>query len=209
MFAITINAQAHVPLSLKSPLIFGPLGQPHQLHVLRDLQHIMLRIEIDEDSSHAVVRQRARTQYFVDVLKEHAEDHNKKSLLKTLEVRIRGHFLHPADRRARIDTHMFVLEVLTGLQGIGDVKILGLQPWFAQCLSLHLTGQGGQAVSKLDWPMRVTRRRRSTFAKFQKTEVTTREYWQPMLNWKEYAVRNGIELPEDIDKYFPQPEEQP
>lgn len=197
-----INAQAHTPRSLKSPLIFGPLGLPHQLHVLRDLQHIELRIEIDERSSRSVARQRARAQYFVDILKEHAEDHNKKSLLKTLDVRVRGHSTAAEVRREWIDEHMFALEVLSGLQGIGDVTVLGLQTWFARCLSLHLTGRGGPAASELDWPTKVKRRRMRS-NRFQKIEVTTRKHWQPVLDWREYALRNKIDLPADVNKYFP------
>ena len=59
-------------------------------------------------------------------------------------------------------------------------------------------------MHKTDWPevyakktfntKRWTKRKKDLW-------VTTRKWYQPTLKWKEFAERDGIELPADIDKF--------
>jgi hypothetical protein len=152
-------------------------------------------------------RERDHIQHFVDAFNDRAEDPDQHSMLHTLKVRI-----PEGEPRAG---EKFELEVLSGLKRqLKKVTVEGPPEWFAKCLVLHLTGRGGPPVSTLSWPTKLVRqkppklvRRKTTrVPSMQKSKfksVSTRQFWQPTLDWREYALRNGIELPDDIDKYFP------
>ena len=151
-------------------------------------------------------------EYFVEVLKEHADDENRKSLLQDLAVEVRlgngAHYMRinpscyisqpPADS----EKYMFGLESLASLRGIKDVEISGVPEWYAKSLQLCIQGNAGE-VQEVNWPLiEVKRRRGGSTSKTIKGWVTTRKWYQPMLNWKEFAERNGITIPEDIDKFW-------
>lgn len=151
-------------------------------------------------------RKRARLDYFVEVLKEHADDEKQKSLLQELNVEINDSILATCGSPPAIivEETPFVLESLVSLQGIEDVKLTGLPDWYAKCLKLCIQGKDGE-VQKMDWPLREVkhRARAGRFGKKQKSWITTREWFQPTLDWKEFAQRNDVPLPDDYDWSFP------
>mgnify|MGYP004504271419 CR=1 FL=1 len=200
-------------MSLKSPLIFGPLGLPHRLHLLRDLRRIELVLEVNEPKGLAITRLRARTQHFVNVIRQHAGDEGKKSLLNHLHVRLAGiQRQRRCSRRARgtkvytllPERYMFTLEPLASMQGIEDTDIWGVSEWFKQCLEMRIRGQGGE-LAAADWPTKVVERRRKGSRKPLQVEVSAREGWQPTFDWREFAQRNDVALPENIDMFLPAP----
>jgi hypothetical protein len=71
---------------------------------------------------------------------------------------------------------------------------------------LCIQGKGGD-VLETDWPLVMTKRKLKT-TRFRWTEVTkvswvsTRKWYQPMLNWKEFAERNGLHVPADVDRFW-------
>lgn len=105
-------------------------------------------------------------------------------------------------KAAELD-NMFTLEVLSGIKRLEKVTVEGPPSWFAECLVLHLTGRGGPPASTLSWPTEC--RMRSVHAPGERKwqRAATRQFWQPTLDWREYALRNGTEFPNDIDRYFP------
>jgi hypothetical protein len=100
---------------------------------------------------------------------------------------------------------MFVLEPLAALQGIQDIAVYGAPEWFQRCLEMRIRGQGGD-LKTLDWPTKAVRRQKKGNQKKVKVEVSTRQGWQPLFDWKRFAVRNDIPLPEDIHKLVPTPQ---
>ena len=213
----------HHPISLKSPLIFGPLGLPHCIHLLRDLRRIELTLTIHKVTSWGKARLRARTQHFVDILREHSGDVNKQSLLTQLRVYIKdvesehyrccrpssGIYLsrrwEKLHKRTVPHTLVFVLEPLAELQGIHDIAVYGAPEWFQRCLEMRIRGQGGE-LKTLDWPTKAVRRKKKGTKKKVEVEVCTRQGWQPIFDWKRFAVRNNIPLPEDIHVLVPTPQ---
>lgn len=96
---------------------------------------------------------------------------------------------------------MFALEELAALRGVEEVDVTGVEPWFARCLECVMTGKGGD-VREVDWPLVEITRQKGTSKKRKKAWVTSRKWYQPMLDWKEFAERNGIEIPETIDEFY-------
>jgi hypothetical protein len=215
-YKFTVHGWPLWPKSMRSPHIFGSLGHPLRLSLLRNLRHIHIDVVPEIDSHWAVKRQRARLEYLVEILKEHADDDNQKSLLQDLKVDFRPacddrraqrrHFrrlyrqFHAPPRSA--EKFMFGLESLASLRGIKDVQITGLPEWYAKCMQLCIQGKGGQ-VQETDWPRVQVKRRRGGSSTRKKTQwVTLRKWYQPMLNWKEFAQRNDIAVPDDIDRFW-------
>jgi hypothetical protein len=215
-YEFTVNGIPHSPKSLASPFIFGPFGnnEGSRLYLLRNLRSIHIDFVLDTDSHWAVRRQRSRLEYFVDVLKQHSDDENRKSLLQELYVHVRipvntpfRHYTNtgyviPVPEDA--EKFIFGLESLATLRGIEDVKITGVPEWYAQCLQLAIQGKGGE-VLETDWPLVEVKRTKSSTAwtkKSKKAMVTTRKWYQPTLNWKEFAERNKVDIPDDIDKFW-------
>jgi hypothetical protein len=162
---------------------------------------------LDDTSRWAVPRQRARLEYFVQILKQHADDENRKSLLEELVVEVRLPDAPDADAPdVDVESYMFALESLTALRSIKKVTITGVPDWYAQCLTLCIQGKGGD-VPQTDWPLVVVKRTleptKSRFRKMKKDAwVSTRKWYQPMLNWTEFAERNGVVVPADVDKFW-------
>ncbi|KAI2483465.1 hypothetical protein Ptr902_05782 [Pyrenophora tritici-repentis] len=200
-YKFTVHGEPLEPISFRSPMIFGALGQTQiTLSQLRNLRHI--RIDLVANNYHwAVKRQRARLEYFVEILKMHADDADKKSLLEHLEVHFTmtpRNFLFPRD----IEESMFVLESLASLRGIKHVDFTGLPDWYSNCMQLVIKGEGGD-VEMTDWPLMEVKRRTYLLNNRMKVHwVTSRKWYQPTLNWKEFAERNGVDVPEDIDKFW-------
>ena len=97
---------------------------------------------------------------------------------------------------------MFGLESLATLRGIRDVKVTGVSQWFAECLQLCIQGKGGK-VQEIDWPVvEITRRKGVKSYRRKKVLVSTRKWHQPTLDWREFAERNHVEVPADVDKFW-------
>ncbi|USP73568.1 uncharacterized protein yc1106_00842 [Curvularia clavata] len=216
-YTFVVHGRRLWPNSLRNPYIFGAFGYPNRLSLLRNLRRIHIAVTHDVDSHWAVKRQRARLEYLVEILKEHADDDNQKSLLQDLTVDFRptsvgigknsGFSLDPrfhGPRRVPEDAEkfMFGLESLVALHGIKDVRVTGLPEWYARCLQLCIQGKGGQ-VEETDWPLVQVKRRVNGVRRGKKTYWTTlRRWYQPMLNWIEFAERNEIPVPDDVSKFW-------
>ena len=102
---------------------------------------------------------------------------------------------------------MFALGVLSKIEGVEEVKLVGLPLRFTRCLSLQTAGQGG-TVLELTCPTKTVKRQHDAYHKPKKVENMTRKYWQPMLDWGEFEQRNNIKLSQArTDHCFPAPEE--
>ena len=153
-------------------------------------------------------RQHARVQYFVDILRQHGDDENKKSLLRRVGISLRC--TQPLDHISFwkcVNRGVFILEPLAALTGIEEV-IIGSDPrldWFMQCLSLRMRGEGGE-LKKLEWPTKTTRRLRlrDKGKRPRKTTVSTWKPGIPTLDWFDFARRNGIEIPADTEIELPE-----
>lgn len=151
------------------------------------------------------------------MLKEHADDADMRSLLQKLTVNL-GPYLRPRTfSRCGIpqrplsgsvgtDRFMFGLESLAELRGIKDVEITGVPEWYARCLQLCIQGKGGE-VQETEWPeVRKKKVKKTAWGQVKRSKgeamVSTRKWWQPMLNWMEYAERNGVEVPMDVERFW-------
>jgi hypothetical protein len=85
-YNFTVHGQTMWPKSLRSPFVFGPLGHPDRLPLLRNLRSIHIEVISDANGHWAVKCQRSRLEYLVEVLKEHTDDSDQKSLLDDLKV---------------------------------------------------------------------------------------------------------------------------
>jgi hypothetical protein len=98
---------------------------------------------------------------------------------------------------------MFGLESLTELRGIEHVEILGVPEWYKECLELCMRGKGRE-IGTTEWPLVQVRKKnsRKQEGKGKPTWVTSRKWYQPKLKWKDFAKRNRVAVPEDMDKYW-------
>lgn len=209
-YSFIVDGHAHLPTSLQSPLIFGFLGSPGRLPLLRNLRSIHIDVMIGSDGHWAAKRQRARLEYFVNILKEHANDTSKRSLLQELKVDVKlgsdgatwpHHTYSTKHLPAKsIDKSMFGLESLIALRGIKHVEINGLPEWYAKCLQIYIQGKGGD-VEATNWPDAQVKRQ-EIYKRAQKVWVTTRKWYNPLFNWREFAERNGVATPDDVDKFW-------
>jgi hypothetical protein len=210
IYKFAINGDALYPKSLRSPEVFGHLGHPDRLALLRNLRRIYIEVTPASDSKgHWVMeRQRSRLEYLVEILKEHADDHSQKSLLQELMIDFKLPVilsLHDSSRQRNTEKFMFGLESLALLRGIKDVQFTGMPEWYAKCMQLSIQGKGGE-VHETDWPLVQVKRprniKRSWSTRKTSRWASTREWYQPTLDWKEYAVRNNIPIPDDIDRFW-------
>ncbi|KAF2125127.1 hypothetical protein P153DRAFT_253500, partial [Dothidotthia symphoricarpi CBS 119687] len=210
-YLFIINSQAHSPLSLRSPQIFGLWSHPTHLPLLRNLPTIHLSISLDHSPGvehWTVTRQRARLAYFVEILNQHANDKTRKSLLQHLVINVsciasaRHNPKTPSPPlplpSIPVEKFMFALESLAALRGVQNVQITGVPDWFARCLQLCIRGRGGD-VREVVWPVVEVVRKRGVYRKARTKWVTTRKWYQPMLDWREFAQRNGVVMPDGVD----------
>jgi len=161
-----------------------------------------------QDSTHwDVKRLRTRLEYFVEILKQHADDASQSSLLTHLAVCVTDcTHLHwsntnfgPTFDAPKIDSYMFGLEGLVGLTGIKHVTVGGLPEWYARCMQLRVQGKGDE-LREMEWPLRKVKHTKGLASNVK--WVSSRQWWQPVWDWKEFAERHGVEMPEDVDKYW-------
>lgn len=206
---------------MRTPDIFGPfgdadwrlhspLGELFRLPLLRNVRSIEIKILRDNFTHWAVKRHRSHLEYFVETLKEHNDDDNRKSLLEDLKITITDiaqaprvnpvrPTVRPVPTMPSYEKFMFGLESLSALRGIKRVELQGLPVWYAKCLQLCIQGKGGE-VKETDWPLIEVKCTNSKSIKWVWKSI--RKWHQPLFNWKEYAERNGIELPDDVDKFW-------
>ncbi|KAF2733293.1 hypothetical protein EJ04DRAFT_439321 [Polyplosphaeria fusca] len=211
-FQFSIDGLPHKPVSLHSPYIFGPLGRPISLPLLRNLRRIELVVSVSTTGHWVTKRHRARLEHFVDVLKEHADDENKKSLLTNLTVRCdartktRGQHIRYGQHSIYYygsevphkELYMYGVEPLAQLRGIEQVKVHGLPDWFANCLELCIKGDGGHLLPKkykakgklVTYKTHLGGRIRT-----KSVQKSAKTWNKPLLDWKEFARRNCIERP--------------
>jgi hypothetical protein len=142
---------------MQSPQIFGPFGTPNRLPLLRNLRSIIIVVSLNDSTHWGVKRLRARLEYFVSVLKQHADGDNKKSLLQNLSIQFseslnaRPDPFYTALSISTLERFIFGLESLASLRGVKVVSVTGVPDWFAQCLAMCIQGNGGN-VHKYLWP---------------------------------------------------------
>jgi hypothetical protein len=181
-FIFSVSAQSQVPHSLSSAQIFGPLGAQHRIHLLRDLRCVRLVLDIDDGGYWAIVRHRSRMEHFVKLINEYAEDENKKSYLNQLTVCIaRNGRNYPFDP-------LIAKGTLVDLHPIKSVKVSGVPEWFVKCLEMGVRGEGGDVVW-YKWPP-------------DSSKSAIEKWREPTLYWMELAAKNGIELPDDVERLF-------
>lgn len=193
---------------------FGPFECPDRLPLLRYIRKMHFIVFVNWDTHRIVKEQRARLECLVEVLKTHAGDEEQKSLLQELKIEVNmlgenqgGYCRHRARRRnplpvpESVDKFMFGLESLAALRNIRKVEFIGLPDWYTQCLELCIQGKGGD-VLETNWPLVQVKRQRDYTKRAKKVWVSARKWHNPTLNWKEFAERNNIAIPEDIDRFW-------
>ncbi|KAF2999776.1 hypothetical protein E8E13_005526 [Curvularia kusanoi] len=208
IFEFDLEVVLYRPLPIEFLYIFGPLGEPHLIHILRDLRHVKLFLQTDGHSHHGFKRLQTGLQLFVNAFNKSHDDPTKSSLLETLELHVvDSNPIQPWMAKASsLNKHIFALEVLADLKKpLTQLKTISLLPaWFSSCLALQLTGRGGRSTATLAWSTKVVKSSQNMYGKRKRAKVVeTRAYWQPRLDWREFAARNGIEMPEDAGRYFP------
>jgi hypothetical protein len=148
-------------------------------------------------------RHRTRLQNFVQVIKEHADDAAKASLLTDLSVKMSSRY-DPVWIFQDDPQGIFALEELTPLRGIKNVEVGGEVPaWFAKCLQCCIQGHGGD-VKEQNYPLVEVKQKKKKGTGFAKKPkwVETKQWYSPRFDWADFAERNGIELPEDFGTYY-------
>lgn len=190
---VMIDAEPRDTASLSTTSIFGPLGESHVIHLLRDLRSICVILTPARHSQYWVhCRHRGRLARFVEILQQYAEDADKGSLLTDLVVRL--------EQQGR---SQFVLEALAPLRGIKNVSITGsLTPWFARCLTLCIQGAG--EVQKAVYEETGVKKRVGTpqNRKWKKCVVSEKKWYMPEMDWIPFALHNGIDMPGDVQKFW-------
>lgn len=186
-----------------------------RLPLLRHMRSMHFVVLVNWTDHWTVQQLRLRLDYVVAVFNAHADDENQKALLHELKVdfkaestaqNFRGYrwrYKYPRPRIPPVNTEkcMFILDSLAALRGIKKVEITGLPDWYARCLQTCIQGKGGD-VQETDWPLIRVKKQRDYTKTPRKVWVTTRKWYNPIFNWKEFAERNGIDLPEDIDRFW-------
>lgn len=98
----------------------------------------------------------------------------------------------------QFERHMLILESLAEITGIPTVIIDGVPSCWKHCLGLRMCGKGGD-LTALVWPDKLVANKTPGAV----SKVTTKAAWQAVFDWREFAERNGIEMPEDAQKFFP------
>jgi hypothetical protein len=162
------------------------------------MRNIEMVIEARRHDHWAMKRHRSRLEYFVSVLKQYADDDNQKSLLTYLQIKYeRPHSDTWAGNLHYQKQHMYGLESLASLQGIKHVDVEGehLPDWYAKCLQICINGTGGD-VLPIDYPdIKIKKRIPGFHKRYEMVWQTTRAWHHPILNWDEYAERNGVDMP--------------
>ncbi|KAF2012986.1 hypothetical protein BU24DRAFT_425568 [Aaosphaeria arxii CBS 175.79] len=101
---------------------------------------------------------------------------------------------------------LFGLENLLDLPTVREVHVEGedwaIPAWFARCLELCISSGDGNRPRLMDYPKREVRRKATKQTgpirkgQYMITTQTTKQWFEPRYDWKEYAERNGIEIDE-------------
>ncbi|PVI04536.1 hypothetical protein DM02DRAFT_651484 [Periconia macrospinosa] len=213
------------------PGLLDPFDFPSRQRVFGYLQNIVLVIDFDHTRNYANggARTRARLEKFVKILEKFECDRGNKCHLRNLSIRyldsLNTNAHHePYDSPPRSNTLrslaltndrfcierwdaklMFVAEPLARLKGVEHVECVGFDPWFGSCLEMCVKSEGGD-VKEIDWPVRQIRRRKNKSGlrgRKSIAEISKRQWWQPKLDWREFALRNGVAYDPNYDHFFP------
>jgi hypothetical protein len=92
---------------------------------------------------------------------------------------------------------MYMLEALTELRLIDNVKVTGVSRWYAECLQSCVNGKGCP-VLPLHW-----RSRRIKNDRFGTLRYKSERFDDELsLDWAEFAERNNIELSDRLLDFF-------
>jgi hypothetical protein len=201
--------------------VLGPFSLAHRQHFVRDMKHICLVLNIDDSTSEMVVeRHRARLSHFVEPINLHADYVSKKNMLRSSTVEVAWYCQdvrsdEPADmyhphldggwvpKSGSVDTYMFALESLVEFRRIPELTVSVVAPWFALCLELCIRGEG-EGIKKIQWPvydelfLQGIVGLRKAGPSTVKVLTSARMYYQPLLDWREFAKRKGVEIPDDV-----------
>lgn len=174
------------------PPVWDPFGFPKRQRVFGHLQKIILTIDFDQTREYSKEgsRMRASLDRFVRIM-EKSEPDLDKCQLKKLSIQYLGNT--PRDSpgfEEWASKLMFVAEPLAALKGLDHVYCAGFDPWFGACLEMCIKGEGGD-IKQIDWPVKEIRRRNPTGGKKHPAQISERQWWQPKLDWREFALRNG------------------
>lgn len=82
------------------------------------------------------------------------------------------------------------------MTGVDEVTCGGIPPWFGECLAMRIRGQGGE-LERLHWPTVKTKKRRKVeYSRAKTVEVSAWKSWDAILDWLDFAQRNGILVPD-------------
>lgn len=98
-----------------------------------------------------------------------------------------------------LDIAQFVLEPLVKLRGVLKAEVLGTQEWFAGCMEMFLRGEGG-VLKEIEYPATTVTKRVKCRNVWKNTRVQKagRLWYEPVFDWAEFAVRNGIQMKENV-----------
>ena len=101
------------------------------------------------------------------------------------------------ERRQQAKELSFVFEELTNLPKLEKVKAEGMPPWLIQCFEMSISG--AMQPAKLQWP---TVHYKHQLDDFKFTAMSPADI--PALDWKAFALSNGIAFPSEMNQYFPE-----
>ena len=105
-----------------------------------------------------------------------------------------------------IELRMFTLEPLVEMPTIQNIEFIGLPEWFTTCLTMRIRGEGGDLLLT-EWPVKTVKRKVDSWRADRRVQVSTGHCSQPVYDWREFALRNGIALPKDAERIFPPTQE--
>jgi len=111
-------------------------------------------------------------------MKQHVEDEGKKSLLRKLTICVES-------KGESVETYMFAFEALCALMPIPKVSVTGVPEWFATCVEMKIKGRGGDVAK-----VKVGGKKKA------------RKWYQPVYEWRQFAARNGVEMPDGVDGFW-------
>jgi hypothetical protein len=168
------------------------------MHFVRKMKHILLVLDVDNAGVWTMKRLRALLARFVECIIQDTDNVTRNSLSKKLHVRfVWNGFSH--DWYA--GQYVFALEALTPLRRIKDISIkdthiTDINPRFTQCMELCIKGEGGD-LNERERIVRYVKRRHFVDGPMVKKPIYSRHWADPLLDWREFAKRNEIEVPAD------------
>ena len=193
------------------PFVVGPKGRLHILRDIKNLRIVPAGMAAKYTSELDCYELQDGLKRLVTELTKDVDAKNRKSRLKNLTIctEYENYRFGEDDKGKeeyvlRAEKSMFALEPLVHLRpalNVREVTVMGIPTWFASCLEMYIRGDGGH-VNKVDWPTRPMEIRNKNQQLKREAFVSLRTWHQPVYDWREFANRNGIELPEDVGRFW-------